>query len=423
MFNLNKFIYPGVKIKRWLVLFILSFIVFAFGLSGVLGKLVEHIRIEQINVDDFFHRLQRLKLIDFLFLFLGIAGIILALRRSYFAVLTILFSKKEKNFFSRIYKEAKLKRGPKIAAIGGGTGLSVLLKGIKESTSNLTAIVTVADDGGSSGRLRKSYNIIPPGDIRNCIVALADEEDILSKLLQYRFTEKGELKGHNFGNIFITALTKISGDFPKAIKEISKVLAIRGQVFPVSLDNIKLKAKLKNGKEVYGQSNIAKSKVAIESIQIIPSNCKPYEQALKALKSADVVILGPGSLYTSIIPNLLIPGVKEILESDRILKIYICNIMTQPGETDGYTVSDHIKAIFKHSSNKVIDYVVVNDGIPRESLLKKYRSENSYIVKIDKEEIIKLGVKMVCAKLIEDGEYIRHSPSLLNKTIMKLIVT
>ncbi|MCX7698765.1 MAG: YvcK family protein [Candidatus Goldbacteria bacterium] len=423
MFNFKKFIYPGIRIKRWLMLFILSIIVFAFGFSGILGNLVQHIRIEQINVDDFFRKIQRLKFIDFLFLFLGIAGIILALRRSYFAILTMAFPKNDKKFIARIYKEARLKRGPKIAAIGGGTGLSTLLKGIKEYTSNLAAIVTVADDGGSSGRLRKEYNIIPPGDIRNCIVALADEEDILSKLFQYRFTEKGELKGHNFGNIFITALTKISGDFPKAIKEISKVLAIRGQVFPVSLDNIKLKAKLKNGKEIYGQSNITRSKIPIESVHIIPPNCKPYEQALKALKAADVILIGPGSLYTSIIPNLLIPQVREILENDKILKIYICNIMTQPGETDGYTVSDHIKAIFKHSSNKVIDYVLVNNGIPKEALLKKYRAENSYIVKIDREEVAKLGVKLICAKLIEEGEYIRHSPYLLTKAIMKIIVT
>ncbi len=423
MFKLNKFIYPGVRIKRWITLFVLSTIVFAFGFTGILGNLVEHIRIEQINIDDFFRKIQHLKFIDFLFLFMGIAGIILALRRSYFSILTLVFPKKDKKFISRIYKEAKLRRGPKIAAIGGGIGLSTLLKGIKEYTSNLTAIVTVADDGGSSGRLRKEFNIIPPGDIRNCIVALADEEDILSKLFQYRFTEKGELKGHSFGNIFITALTKISGDFPKAIKEISKVLAIRGQVFPVSLDNIKLKAKLINGKEIFGQSNITKSKVPIESVHIIPPNCKPYELALKAIKSADVVILGPGSLYTSIIPNLLIPQVKEILENDKILKIYICNIMTQPGETDGYTVSQHIKAIFKHSSNKVIDYVIVNNGIPKESLLKKYRAEHSYIVKIDKEEVEKLGVKMICAKLIDEGEYIRHSPYLLTKIIMKIIVT
>lgn len=422
MFDLNKFIYPGVKIKRWVFLFILSLIVFAIGFSGLLGWQLQHIRIEKINIDSFFYKLQRLKFIDFVLLTLGIAGIILALRRSYFAIISMFASERGKNVFTNIYKQAKLKRGPKIVAIGGGTGLSTLLKGIKEYTSNLSAVVTVADDGGSSGRLRKDYHIIPPGDIRNCIVALANEEDILAKLFMYRFTGKGELKGHNFGNIFITALTNISGDFPKAINEISKILSIQGEVLPVSLDNIKLRARLVNKKIIEGQANISKSKYPIEKIEIVPQNCTPYEKALKALKTADAVVIGPGSLYTSIIPNLLVPKVKEILEDSKITKIYVCNIMTQPGETDGYSVSDHIKAIFKHSSNKVIDYVLVNNGIPSETKLKKYRAKNSYLVKIDRNEVKKLGVKLIEKKLFDDEVYIRHSPYFLAKAIMKILV-
>jgi uncharacterized cofD-like protein len=337
-------------------------------------------------------------------------------------VLTVYAPNQEKEFLNRAYQKAKLRRGPKIAAIGGGTGMPNVLRGMKRYTANLSAVVTVADDGGSSGRLRKDYRILPPGDIRNCIVALADEETLLGKLFQYRFGKKGELAGHSFGNLFITAMSHVVGDMPSAINESSKVLAIHGQVHPVTLANITLKAKLKDGRRITGESNIPKAKGAIERVYISPANCAPYPAAIDAIKNADVVVIGPGSLYTSIIPNLIVEGVGRAMRSKRSLKIYICNIMTQPGETDGYKVSDHIKAMFGHAGEGIIDYVIANNKVPSRDVAKRYARGKAYPVEIDRHEIQRLGVKLIEGALFDDGKFIRHSPEILAGLIMKQIL-
>lgn len=420
---LNKWLYPGIKIKRWLILFILSFIVMFIGFSGLMGAFFNFIKLEKVNIDNFFYRLHKLKAIDYILFLLGLSGIVFALRRTYFSIFSIFGTHKHKDFINIAYQKAKLKRGPKIVAIGGGTGMPNILRGMKQYTVNLSAIVTVADDGGSSGRLRKDYSILPPGDIRNCIVALADEETLLGKLFQYRFEKKGELSGHSFGNLFITALTHISGDLAKAIDESSKVLAISGKVYPVTLDNIVLKAKLKDGRKIVGESNIPKAKGEIEKIYISPSNCRPYPAAITAIKSADIITIGPGSLFTSIIPNLIVPGVVDAIVKSKALKVYVCNIMTQFGETDNYKVSDHIKAIFKHTGVKIIDYVVANNKLPDKKILKKYEKENSFPVIIDKHEITRLGVKLFEGQLFRSDKYLRHDPELLSKMILKLIFT
>ncbi len=422
MFQINKWLYPGIRIKRWIFLFVLSVLVLIAGLSGLLGNIFKNVRIEAINIDKYILRLQRLKFADIAFMLLGFAGIILAIRRIYYSILTVVMPNKEEEFINIAHKRAKMKRGPRIAAIGGGTGMPNVLKGMKEYTSNLSAIVTVADDGGSSGRLRKDYQVLPPGDIRNCIVALSDEETLLGKLFQYRFQKGKDLAGHNFGNIFITALSNVVGDFSRAVKESSKVLAIFGEVLPVSLDNVTLKAKLTNGKMVKGESKITKAGGIIDRVYIEPSNCKPYQPAIDAIKHADIVVIGPGSLYTSVIPNLLVPGIKEALMNTKTLKIYISNIMTQNGETDNYRVSDHIKAIFKHTGGKIIDYCIANNGVPKEELLKRYAKEKAYLVKIDKEEINKLGVSLIAGKLFSEGDFIRHDPKILAKMVMKIVI-
>ncbi|HDQ25648.1 MAG TPA: YvcK family protein [bacterium] len=422
IFKLNKWLYPGIRIKRWVLLLVLSLVVIVVGFSGVMGTKAGGIRIEAVNVDHFFYRLQRLKAIDYILLALGAGGIILAFRRAYFSVLTIFAPNREKEFINLAYKQAKLKRGPKIAAIGGGTGLPNVLRGIKNYTSNISAIVTVADDGGSSGRLRKDYRMLPPGDIRNCIVALSDEEALLGRLFQYRFDRGKSLSGHSFGNIFLTALSHVVGDLPKAINETSKVLAIQGKVMPVSLDNLRLKAKLKDGRVIKGESKITEALGKIERLSIEPAGCKPYPDAVKAIQEADVVIIGPGSLYTSILPNLLVPGIKEALKNTKTLKIYICNIMTQPGETDNYSVSDHIDAIYGHVGKGVIDIVIANNKQPSQSLLRRYAKENSYPVKVDREEINKCGVALVRGALFNEDKYIRHSSELLAKLVMKQII-
>jgi uncharacterized cofD-like protein len=420
---INKWLYPGIRIKRWLFLLVFSVVVIVVGFSGFFGGIFRNLKITTgVNVDSFFYRLQKFKTMDYIMIFLGVSGMVLAIRRMNYSMLTIYAPNKEKEFLNLAYERAKLQRGPKIAAIGGGTGMPNVLRGMKKYTANLSAIVTVADDGGSSGRLRKDYGIIPPGDIRNCIVALADEETLIGKLFQYRFGKKGELAGHSFGNLFITAMSHVVGDMPSAINESSKVLAIHGQVHPVTLANITLKAKLKDGRRITGESNIPKAKGAIERVYISPANCVPYPAAIDAIKNADVVVIGPGSLYTSIIPNLIVDGVGKAMRNKRSLKIYICNIMTQQGETDGYKVSDHIKAMFAHAGEGILDYVIANNKAPSRDVAKRYAREKAYPVEIDRHEIQRLGVKLIEGALFDDGKFIRHSPEILAGLIMKQIL-
>ena len=422
MFQINKWLYPGIRIKRWVFLFILSVIVLVAGFSGILGDFFKNVRIEKINIDHIFYRMQKLKAMDYFLIMLAIGGIMLAWRRAAFGVLTIIAPNKEREFLNNAYRNAKLLRGPKIVAIGGGTGMPNVLRGMKDLTGNLSAVVTVSDDGGSSGRLRKDYQILPPGDIRNCIVALADEETLLGRLFQYRFSKGKELKGHNFGNIFITALSHVVGDFQTAVNESSKVLAIRGQVLPVSLENIQLRAKLKDGRTIKGESNIPKAHGRIDRVYIVPEKCSPYGPAIEAIKNADAIVIGPGSLYTSIIPNLLVPGIKEALLNTKSVKIYICNIMTQNGETDDYTASEHLSAIFKHTGHRVVDYIIANNKMPKDDVLKRYEKEKAYPVIIDKNAISDMGVTLIQGKLFSDGPYIRHSPQQLARMIMKIII-
>jgi uncharacterized cofD-like protein len=254
-------------------------------------------------------------------------------RHSLYAVLTVLIPSRENEFVKIVYEKTRLKRGPRIVVVGGGTGLSNLLGGLKPYTSNLTAVVTVADDGGSSGRLRKAFGMLPPGDIRNCLVALSTQEETLNQLFQYRFKGHGDLKGHSFGNLFITVMTDITGDFGKAVEESSRVLATQGTVLPVSFDSMTLQARLKNGKIMTGESNISTSQSPIARLMLKEKGVRPNREALKAILEADAIVLGPGSLYTSVLPNLLIPQVAENIALSRAVKIYVCNVMTQPGES------------------------------------------------------------------------------------------
>src|SRR6185295_8484030 len=249
------------------------------------------------------------------------------------SVVTVLLPQRENELVNIMYQKRYLERGPRITVIGGGSGLSVLLHGLKEFTSNITAIVTVADDGGSSGRLRSQFNIPPPGDIRNCLVALADAVPLMSDLFQFRFKESGELEGHSFGNLFILAMLKVTGDFEKAIRESSKILAIRGRVVPSTLKTVTLVAQHKDGTLTTGESNISKRASPIQRLYLKPDGCAAAEDALEAIQNADGIVLGPGSLYTSILPNLLIEDLAGALAASRAPKIYVCNVMTQPHET------------------------------------------------------------------------------------------
>ncbi|MGO1468873.1 MAG: gluconeogenesis factor YvcK family protein [Tissierella sp.] len=316
---------------------------------------------------------------------------------------------------------------PKIVVIGGGTGLSILLKGLKKFTPNITAIVTVADDGGSSGVLREDLGMLPPGDIRACMLALANTEPKMEKLFQYRFNN-GILKGQSFGNIFIAAMNGVYGSFEEAIKESSNVLAITGKVYPMTFDNVRIKAELHNGKIVEGESYISTESVKqnskIKSISIEPEVSHPVPEALIAISDADFIVLGPGSLYTSVIPNLLVSDIaKEICKSSAP-KAYIVNVMTEPGETDNYKVLDHVQAILDHSNCNILDYVIANtENVPLE-ILEKYIDDGSRPVKIEEDDekiLAKKDITLVANSLIDvKKDYIRHDNIKLSELLVHL---
>ncbi len=324
-----------------------------------------------------------------------------------------------------LHEKGIISGGPKIVAIGGGTGLSVLLRGLKKHTSNITAIVTVSDDGGGSGLLREDMGMLPPGDIRNCIVSLANTEPIMEQLMQYRFKE-GSLKGQSFGNLFIAAMNDICGSFDSAIKEVSSVLAVTGKVLPVTLEDVVLFAELEDGTVIKGESQIPiKQQSSNKRIKIVflkPGNCKPIPEALKEIEDADVIILGPGSLYTSIIPNVLVKNIAKAINSSGALKIYVSNMMTQQGETVGYSLSEHIKAINDHGNKLLIDYVIANTGKIPLALLEKYKTEDASPVVIDYDIIADMGIRVLDGDYvsIENG-YLRHNFDQLAKRIFKLI--
>lgn len=315
--------------------------------------------------------------------------------------------------------------GPRIVTIGGGTGLSVLLRGLKRYTSNLTAIVTVSDDGGGSGALREDMGMLPPGDIRNCVVALANTEPILEKLMQYRFKD-GKLKGQSFGNLFIAALNDICGSFDEAVKEISNVLAVTGKVLPVTLEDVVLFAEMEDGTVVKGESQIPikqqTSNQRIKKIFIKPSNCKALPEAIEEIQNADALILGPGSLYTSIIPNLLVKDISKAIQKSDAVKIYVSNIMTQQGETIGYSLGDHINAIYQHADKLTIDYAIVNNGSISEYFLEKYSTEDAAPVEIDYNVVKDMNIGIIEGDFVSvDKNFLRHNYNQLSEVISQLI--
>jgi len=329
-------------------------------------------------------------------------------------------------------------RGLNIVTVGGGTGLSTLLRGLKKfvesdgawSIANLAAIVTVTDEGGSSGVLRKEFGMLPPGDIRNCIVALAEEEQLLSRLFNYRFDSDSALKGHSLGNLLLTAMTEITGGFDNAILAASEVLAIRGEIIPSTLADVRLRATLADGTEVVGEVAISGSPLGekpgnkprharIVHLGIDPPDAAPPERALKAIAAADLVLIGPGSLYTSVLPNLAIKQIADALRQAKALRVYICNVMTQPGETDGYSAQEHLSAIIEHAG-LVIDVMIVNGRRPSESIRAHYAEENQHPVAFDINAVRDLGVTPFFGDIIAEGNYVRHDADALAETIFRL---
>jgi uncharacterized cofD-like protein len=308
-----------------------------------------------------------------------------------------------------------------VVVIGGGTGLSVMLRGLKEQPLDITAVVTVADDGGSSGILRSEMQIPPPGDIRNVLMALADVEPMLSRLLQHRFTSGNGLAGHSMGNLILAAMKDITGDFATGVRELSKVLAVRGRVLPAAHQAIVLKAEMEDGTIVEGESRIPKAKGKIRRVWIEPPDVAPLEEAVEALRAADAIIIGPGSLYTSIMPNLLVPEIARTFRNSDAVKIFVCNVMTQPGETDGFKVGDHLQAIHDHVGEALFHYVVVNDGIIPMDVQERYAEKGATVVEVDHESITALGCEVVSGALVKFNTYLRHDTVKLSETIFRLI--
>ena len=315
-------------------------------------------------------------------------------------------------------------RGPKITAIGGGTGLSTMLRGLKKYTRNLTAVVTVADDGGGSGVLRRDIGMPPPGDIRHCMEALANVEPIMQRLLTYRFTEGG-LAGQSFGNLILAALNGVTGSFEEAVSQMSQVLAITGRVLPVTSADVQLEATFENGTRVLGESKISAFKkeqdCRIESVRLLPEHPQALPAAIQAIEEAELILLGPGSLYTSVIPNLLVDGIARAVCASKALKIYICNIMTQDGETEGMTASDHVAALLRHSGPGLVDVCLCNSAPVRPGLVERYREEDAAPIVVDKAAIEALGVEVVTRPLASETlNYARHSFARLAKAVMEL---
>ena len=313
-------------------------------------------------------------------------------------------------------------RGPKNTASGGGTGLSTMLRGLKKYTRNLTAVVTVADDGGGSGVLRRDIGMPPPGDIRHCMEALANVEPIMQRLLTYRFTEGG-LAGQSFGNLILAALNGVTGSFEEAVSQMSQVLAITGRVLPVTSADVQLEAVFENGARVVGESKICDVKkqqdCRIHHVELIPAKPKALPAALEAIREADLLLLGPGSLYTSVIPNLLVAGVPEAIRESDALKIYICNIMTQDGETEGYTAADHLEALMDHGAK--VDLCLANSAPVGEGLVERYRAEDAAPLVVDRERIAAMGLELVERPVAsEGGDYARHDPDKLAAAVLEL---
>ncbi|HKA20595.1 MAG TPA: YvcK family protein [Blastocatellia bacterium] len=342
----------------------------------------------------------------------------------------------------------EINSGLKIVSVGGGTGLSTLLSGLKAfvrkeplSTADnwietLTAVVTVTDDGGSSGRLREEFQILPLGDIRSCIASLAEDEHLLTRLFQYRFESEGHLSGHSFGNLFLTALTGVTGDFLEAIKVSSEVLAIKGRIFPSTIEDVALVAELEDGRVIRGETNIVESRSRIRNLRLSNEHCRPLPETLEAIKHADIITIGPGSLYTSIIPNLLVDGIVEAMRDSDALKVYICNIMTQPGETDNFNVTDHLRVLFEYSPNLLLDYIVINSTPISAELKQKYLDDGAAQVEFDATLLAGFdgsvqssrgalggkvgGFQLISSDLLQEEHLVRHDPDKLGRLVLEI---
>ncbi len=412
-----KWLYPGMHIKRWLVLLLLGIVFMGLGVAYLLKEVyltwpapewVQHATLQ------FMPRWSRGAL--FIAVSLGTVGL-----ATWKLNASLLFAfvrpDTEQSMAQTIYDRRMRNRGPRVVAIGGGTGLSNLLRGLRAYTSNLTAIVTVADDGGSSGRLRKEFGVVAPGDIRQCIAALAESETLMSRLFQYRFTEGTGLEGHSFGNLFIVAMSEVTGNFEMAVHETSRVLNVTGSILPSTLEDVTLSARTREDELVHGEHNITERGTAIRELYLNPAWADAHPDAIKAILAADLIIIGPGSLYTSVLPNLLVEGVRKALHAARAPKIFVANVATQHGETDGFNVTDHLEVLERHAGGNVVDAVIANSNIVT-SLPDAWKSAP---VTLNGEREGWLGnVRLVAADVVAEENRYRHDPAKLAATLMQV---
>jgi uncharacterized cofD-like protein len=422
-----KWLYPGMRVKRWLLLVPV----------GAFAIVVGVVLLANIKVFEYLNGAASIAFIKFgihldkpstyipislVLIFFGLALIFISLRQVVRSIVSVVDPSARNKLAEMVFQKRSLAQGKRIVVIGGGTGLSTMLRGLKQYTSNICAIVTVTDDGGSSGVLQRELGMLPPGDIRNCLVALADAEPLMTELFQYRFDAgSSSLQGHSFGNLLIAAMTNITGDFEKAVKETSNILAIRGRVLPSTVERVTLHAELADGTIADGETNIVKSGQPIKHVFITPADAEPLEEAIHAIKLADAVVIGPGSVYTSVIPNLLVKGIADAVADSDAVKIYVCNVMTQPGETDGYSASKHVEAVANHAERRIFNYVLVNKQVPSEELLAKYREQGAELVLPDVDKIRDMGYRPVVGDYISETEVVRHNPDSLAEAILRLI--
>ena len=419
-FDFFKWFYSGMHIKRWLGLIIIGVAIMTFGLSYV----VREAYLEGLRLPGFMYwvTLQFIPryIRGVMFMSGAVSLILFSIWKLNQSIISVLAPHRDSNesLVNTIYTQRFLRRGPKIVAIGGGTGLSTLLRGLKEYSTNLTAIVTVADDGGSSGVLRRELGVLPPGDVRNCIAALADAEPLVTKLFQYRFEDGEGLAGHSFGNLFIVAMSGVTGNMEDAIRQTSRVLAVRGQIIPSTMEDVTLCARTDDARTIRGESSIGPAVngggARIREVYLAPENPAAHPEAVRAILEADLIVLGPGSLYTSVLPNLLVQGVRRSLIAAPAPKVYVCNVATQPGETDGFSVADHVAAIEDHVGKGVINYVVANDNVT--DVIPK--AEQSRPVRVD--DPINNGIRLVATDVISEENRYHHDSTKLSEVIMRI---
>jgi uncharacterized cofD-like protein len=414
--RLPRWLYPGMHLKRWLFVLFLGIAILGLGAAIFIRDLYRSANADEIAIVFWLTGAWMEPAIRAAVV--ATAGIGLTAIGMWGLMRSVIspFVARGDSVMEVLYTKRYLARGPRIVAMGGGTGLSTLLRGIKGYSANITAVVAVADDGGSSGQLRQQLGIIPPGDIRNCIAALADAEPLMTQLMQYRFPPGSGLDNHAFGNLFIAAMTAVTGDFEEAVRESNRVLAVRGQVLPATSVPLNLSAQLASGRHLYGQVGIASAEEPIERVFIEPADVRANGEALERILEAEMIVIGPGSLYSSVLPNLLISDVRDALAAAPGIKVYVCNVATQPGETASLTASQHLRALFDHVGDDLIDYVIVNHS----SDARRPVGWLAEPVEVDVRRLEELPVVIVEEDVIDPSNAHRHDPAKLATALMRL---